>query len=321
MSQTWLIRAGVSPGDQEFALKNGCAVIGWGDTGDISGMSCDEAEAAVRAIREREGRNCSPQYSRQPWHFANSVKEGHWVVLPLKDERGKRNGYSAVGKVKGGYQYKEDQPNGRSHQRPLEWVDKEFPDGEIQHPLTNQMTISKIGDSGAIIPSLDNQGGAPSVNLKSVIQRDIQGRDQGREMERLIAEILKAMGYACELTQKSGDDGVDIFASADPLGLEEAVCVEVKGGGSQKGTPDIRGLLGAMQMREAQKGLYVSWGGFGGIANQQKLKEKFPFIRLWDAEDVVRLVGEHYHKLDEFKEKIPRELVDDYLALAAEAEE
>ena len=311
MSNVWIIRAGVSPGDQEFALKKGCAVIGWGDTGDMSKMNCGEVEAAVRAIREREGRSRSTQYLRQPWHFARTVQNEDWIVLPLNNERGKRSGYAAVGTVSDGYKYAKGQPNGRSHQRPVKWKHSAFPVKAMPLNLRDKIgvrgTVKKIGGdelSRQIARMLQGRNFASDErgrNLKQLIADAFPDHD----LEGLVAEIMNAMGYQTEELKKGADGGVDVFAFRyDWLGLEDAVCAQVKNSQGSKGAPDIQHLVGAMSepikrvdsKGPFHKGLFVSMSGF---AKREVLEKRFPHIRLWDGDDVLHLVGEHYDELDE----------------------
>ena len=160
MSNVWLIRANAhSPlEEQGFALRERCAVIGWGQLGDMSEYGdLDAVKVSVRAHNLYKADaidiDKSIYYNAwQPWCFANTknhddlVKKGDWVVLPLMDERGNPVGHSAVGKVKGGYQYVEDVPNGSQHQRPVQkW--EEIPNGDIplhKKEFGNRLTVSHV---------------------------------------------------------------------------------------------------------------------------------------------------------------------------------
>lgn len=46
---------------------------------------------------------------------------------------------------------------------------------------------------------------------------------EGAEFEHFVAHLLEAMGYRTQVTQASGDGGVDIIAHRDPLGVEPPI--------------------------------------------------------------------------------------------------
>ena len=153
-------------------------------------------------------------------------------------------------------------------------------------------------------------------DVKKFVTLNFCGPKQGHELEKLVAQILGAMGYECDDPEKGPDGGIDILASRN---LTEVVCVQVKSSTHQKGAPHIQSLAGTMGCHSS--GLFVAWGGFGGKKNEKRLRKQFQSIRLWNAEDVLRLVDEYYDKFDEeFKKRLPlkRELVVDYSALESE---
>jgi restriction system protein len=59
--------------------------------------------------------------------------------------------------------------------------------------------------------------------------QDRLARLDERQIPEIIAAILRAMGYKTRVSEAGPDRGVDIFASPDGLGLQEArIFVEVK---------------------------------------------------------------------------------------------
>ena len=323
MSAVWVIRADANSAleEQKFALRKNCAVIGWHEIGDISLYK--SRKAAMDAVREFRKGKLSP-YLAQPWHFANSVKEGHWVILPLKNEHGKRSYYSAVGRVNGrGYRFdNRAQLNGCKHQLSVQWKNRAFSDKDMPPDLLSNIrarargTVTNVGDNELgkqLACKIDERSSASDErgrNLKHLIADAFPDR----ALERLVAGILKAMDYDTGELKKGSDGGVDVFAfRRDWLGLEDAVCVQVKNSQGPKGAPDIQHLVGAMSepiKRKGikgpfHKGLFVSMSGF---AKRDELKRRFPHIRLWDGDDVLRLVGEHYRNLASSEKLSPPQL-------------
>ena len=294
MSTVWLIRAGRKGRDQDFAVENNCAVVGWGEVGDLSGKSIGAVKDVVREQRYGYNDWQVDGAAWQLWHFANTVQKRDWVILPLM---GKSKEYCAVGKIAGDYRYVKSASQGCNHRRRVSWKDKQFPDEAIPHPLTNQATVSRIKKSNLVARALegrkDNASG--DARVKQSIMREFKAHD----MEGLIVQIFLAMGYECASAPKGADGGIDINVTHPSDELVDPLCVQVKNTQGSKGSPDIQRLVGAMSEQRVHKGLYVSMGGFGGDKRKKALRERFPHIRLWNADDVLRLVREHYSNFED----------------------
>jgi restriction endonuclease Mrr len=81
------------------------------------------------------------------------------------------------------------------------------------------------------------------------------------QMQRLVAGLLRAMGYKTRVSPAGPDRGKDIIASPDGLGFESPrIVVEVKHRQGAMGSQEIRSFLGGRHKDD--KGIYVSTGGF-----------------------------------------------------------
>lgn len=117
------------------------------------------------------------------------------------------------------------------------------------------------------------------------------------DMERLVAGLLKAMGYYARITPKGPDGGRDVIASPDALGLESPrIVVEVKHRKESMGAPAIRSFIGGL--RAGYRGLYVSTGGFTKEARYEADRANVP-MRLLDLDGFVRHYVDVYDKTDE----------------------
>ena len=93
--------------------------------------------------------------------------------------------------------------------------------------------------------------------------------------ENLIVQLLLAMGYggtsedAGRALGKSGDDGVDGVIDQDPLGVDQ-IYVQAKryAEGNNIGPGAIRDFFGALSLKKAQKGIFVTTSSFGPSAIQ-----------------------------------------------------
>ncbi len=91
--------------------------------------------------------------------------------------------------------------------------------------------------------------------------------------ERLIVDLLIAMGYggsseeAGRALGQSGDDGVDGVIDQDPLGVDQ-VYVQGKryAEGNNVGAGAIRDFYGALSLKKAHKGIFVTTSAFSSQA-------------------------------------------------------
>lgn len=106
-------------------------------------------------------------------------------------------------------------------------------------------------------------------------------------MQELVAGLLRGMGYKTTVSPKGSDRGIDIKASPDGLGLEDPrIIVQVKHRSGQTGSKDIRSFTGLI--RQGNKGLYVSTGGFSKEARYEAERSNIP-ITLIDLDMLVKL--------------------------------
>lgn len=93
--------------------------------------------------------------------------------------------------------------------------------------------------------------------------------------ERLIVQLLIAMGYggnseeAGRAIGQSGDNGVDGVIDQDPLGVDQ-IYVQAKRYGEDNniGADAIRDFYGALSLKKAQKGIFVTTSAFSTAATE-----------------------------------------------------
>lgn len=114
--------------------------------------------------------------------------------------------------------------------------------------------------------------------------------------ERLIVELLLAMGYggtseeAGRALGQSGDDGVDGVIDQDPLGVDQ-IFVQAKryAEGNNIGAGAIRDFFGALSLKKAQKGIFVTTSAFSqpAIETARGLGSRIVLI---DGQQLTRLM-------------------------------
>ncbi|MBA6397677.1 restriction endonuclease [Colwellia sp. BRX10-4] len=93
--------------------------------------------------------------------------------------------------------------------------------------------------------------------------------------EDLLIELLLAMGYggtgegAAHALGKSGDNGIDGVIDQDPLGVDQ-IYIQAKryAEGNNIGAGDIRDFFGAINLKKAQKGIFITTSSFTPSAIQ-----------------------------------------------------
>ncbi|NWL15371.1 restriction endonuclease [Pseudoalteromonas sp. Scap03] len=138
-----------------------------------------------------------------------------------------------------------------------------------------------------------NESDTPSVDVESDITPDEALRvaykkindalaqdilDRTRKVtpaffEDLLIELLVAMGYggtgegAAHALGKTGDNGVDGVIDQDPLGVDQ-IYIQAKryAKGNNVGAGDIRDFFGALNLKKAQKGIFITTSEFTASA-------------------------------------------------------
>lgn len=86
--------------------------------------------------------------------------------------------------------------------------------------------------------------------------------------EKLVVELMLAMGYggwsekAGQATQYTNDGGVDGIINEDPLGLDTIYLQAKRYTENSVGRPDIQAFVGALEMKRARKGVFITTSRF-----------------------------------------------------------
>lgn len=226
-----------------------------------------------------------------------------------------------AGEVVGNYQYALDKVEDYPHTRAVKWIGS-VPRDDLSAPSRNTLgaiqTIFTIGEAWKEIAALlSGKKPAPPADFEEEeeeeseladIREDTVGRSHEfikdavqklswEEAQELVAGILRAMGYKTRVSGRGADRGKDVIASPDGLGLEEPrIRVEVKHRvGETMGAPEVRSFIGAM--RQGDRGLYISTGGFTKEAHYEAERATNP-ITLVDMDFLAELLVTNYEQLD-----------------------
>ena len=312
----WIVRAGERAAYVDEFLQDGVVAIGWAEAGPVEAAMPDEEvdrRMASAYPDEKEGwRRVAAAMIRR---FAREVHAGD----PIATYDPNRRVYP-LGTVAGELQW-------RVHEYPrvrkVKWtheVDRDLLSVSARNSLGAIATMFRLGTEVAaeMWDKARPIGERPSASVTVPPEtdddevtdelRDVEAKAQGlvedslarldwREMQELVAGILRAMGYLTRIAADGSDRGVDIFASPDGLGLREPrVFVEVKHRLKAKiDAPDIRSFLGGR--KPGDRCLFVSTGGFTKEARYEADRSAVPLTLLTLAE-LRDLLIEHYDKVD-----------------------
>lgn len=146
---------------------------------------------------------------------------------------------------------------------------------------------------------------AAEEQARAQIEQHLKGMNP-YEFQFLVADLLAAMGYYVSWVAPPGkDDGVDIIAFSDPLGMRPPrMKVQVKRYDKPVAVGDVSAFMGNLGAEEV--GLFVSTGNFTKDAEQKVRTDKQHRVTLIGMDALIKLWVQHYEKLgQEAKLRLP----------------
>lgn len=116
--------------------------------------------------------------------------------------------------------------------------------------------------------------------------------------EKLVVELLVKMGYggsfedAASVTQYSHDEGIDGVIKEDKLGLDTIYIQAKRWDKGSVGSKDIQAFVGAIEMKHASKGVFITTSSFTEAAKKcaKEVKSKIVLI---DGEQLCKYMIEY----------------------------
>jgi restriction system protein len=148
---------------------------------------------------------------------------------------------------------------------------------------------------------------------RDFIAKRIKTDLKGFPLEPFVADLFRAMGYNAHATRAVRDDGIDVIAHRDELGIEPPILkIQVKAHEGNVG-PDLVKAFYAM-VHDRDVGIFITAGGYTVAA--QNFAGAKGNLKLVDGVEFVSDVEKYYDGLDlKFRKQIPlrRMLVPDVL--------
>ncbi len=317
--RTWIVRAGKNATWIDDFRTNSVVAIGWRETGPILSTATD---TELETVFSRTFPSAKPG-SRRVWQaqvrrFLADVQPGDPVATYDPNER-----VYLLGTIVGQPEWR-DGPLPRV--RAVKWTHRALRDGltvETRNGLGSIATLFRANQeasdelwskgepidnaSGQVVPLVVPKGEEAPENSESILREEVQLKAEQfiedriaqldwKQMQELVAGILRAMGYHATVAADGADRGVDIFASPDGLGLQEPrIFVEVKHRNGAMGADELRAFLGGR--RAGDRCLYVSTGGFTKEARYEADRANVP-LTLVTLPKLRELLLQHYERLD-----------------------
>lgn len=310
----WMIRCGEGGYLFEEFKSKSMIGIGWNELGDLNVFEDKESireKYTVIYDNDSPGKIVSSVTQIKKFKFDFNINQSVITYNPI--ER-----IYLIGTIVGGYEYKENEISDSYHIRRVNW-EKEIKRDDLsiqsKNSLGSTLTIFEIPDfvkkelldfkeSG--IEKIESEIETEKEVLEQIKDdtliksrefiKDKINKLDWEQMQELMAGVLRSMGYKTKISMAGSDRGRDIIASPDGLGLQNPrIIAEVKHRKGQMGTPNIRSFIGGL--REGDKGIYLSTGGFSKEAKYEAERANIP-ITLIDLEYLVDLIIDNYDNFD-----------------------
>ena len=292
-------------------VSEGFVAIGWDLVGDLSGLA-ENREAfrdAVAKAYPSSKPGAIPVYAGTLFKFLHDMKRGDLVIYPSKPDR-----MINIGRIESDYIHDRSSDHKFPNKRRVQWL-KQLPRAHFSQAALNEIgsavTLFQVannadefvaalkGEASDAIAVDETTAEATLENTadtaKDFVIKRLKSALGPYHFEEFIAHLLERMGYHTRVTQKSGDGGIDIFASKDELGFEPPIIkVQCKQTLNSIGQPDVAQLYGHIEAREY--GLFVTLGEYTNQARQfERSKHN---LRLINGSELSELVFSHYENFD-----------------------
>lgn len=338
----WIVRAGKFGEREDWALANSLAGGGFREFPDLTPATTrDQVKDIVAQALPGATTMQQAAATGQCWAMRAGIVPGDLIVLPLKG-----TSKIALGECTSGYQYRDDPDVTLRHVIGVNWRRTDASRAAVKDDLLNTLNgaltvftatknnaeqrlraMMKTGiDPGSTnaptvpAPTRPGTDGADAVDdtvadptpaatpqaIRDRILVHLGENFRQHKLEHLVADVLRAQGWVCEVSPEGPDRGIDILAGRGPLGLDSpTLIVECKSEEGPIGSTVVRGLNGAMARQKADQGLLVAWGGLNKKGREELFANRLT-IAVWDAEKLLdQIVAVYDHLSADTRSRLP----------------
>lgn len=310
----WMVRAESDSSLFQPFISHGVVAIGWAEVGDLRAFSSrEEILAEVRRQYPDWKKGAHIATASMLHRFSREIQPHDAVITYDRVRR-----VYAVGTTQGDYQSAPDFNPEYPNVRRVDWTATEVSRDRLatttKNTLGSTLTLFRIPDPAEHDILSAAQGGGEARLPEELIEEeeelleDIEARSlefikdrvvhlDWEDMQKLVAGLLRAMGYKTRISAVGPDRGKDIVASPDGFGFESPrIVAEVKHRpNSSMGSQEIRSFVGGRHPDD--KGLYVSTGGFTQDARYEAERAKVP-VTLMGLDELVEALIDYYEHMD-----------------------
>jgi restriction system protein len=311
----WAVRAGRDNQADHLFVHRDQLAIGFAAAGDARLLKPTRA-AFRHAFGAQEAAGSIPIQAGQLFRFAHEMKVGDAVVYPRKIDRTLR-----WGEVTGDYVFDSVDGADFPHRRKVRWMGArsrdDFSPGAL-YELGSVLTLFEVktfadevrrkfetGEGAEEAAEEEINGVARDIaeTTRDFISKTIKTHFKGFGFEQLVAELFRAMGYRVALTRPVKDDGIDVVAYRDPLGVEPPVLkIQAKAQDANVSADVVKAFYASIHERDV--GVFITTGGFTAAA--QEFARGRGNLRLVEGVELVDLIQTHYDAFDQkMKQRIP----------------
>jgi restriction system protein len=324
----WCVRAGANGEADSIFLKKSQIAISFTEVDDDA-AKLPAARAAFKAAFARATPNARqasiPIAAGQLYRFVHEVSIGDNVIYPRKSDRTLR-----WGEIVEPYVFDIDGSSKFAHRRGVRWTRSYSRDAFSQGALYELGSVlalfevkdfadefhEKFGDRQELTVLAVDEAESSGVRdieeaTRDFICRKIKADLKGYALEPFVAELFRAMGYNARTTRAVHDDGVDVVAHRDELGIEPPILkIQVKAHEANIGADHIKAFYAMIHERDV--GIFITTGDY--TASASDFARSKANLKLMDGRGFVHLIQKYYDRLDlKFRQQIPlrRVLVPD----------
>jgi restriction system protein len=322
-TRTWAARAGSSGQADTIFLGSGQIAISSAEVeSDVSNLPASRGAFKEAFSRSNASRpESTPAQAGQLFRFVHEMSIGDRIIYPRRQDRTLR-----WGEIVGPYVFDPDDANEFSHRRAVRWIGKLSRDAFSQgalYELGSLLALFEVksfagefaqkfeGDScGADeAPVIAEEEAEAAVardigdTTRDFISRKIKTELKGIPFEPFVADLFRAMGYRARTTRAVKDDGIDIIAHRDELGIEPPILkVQVKVHEANIGADCVKAFYAMVHDRDV--GVFITTSGYSASAiDFARTKGN---LRLVNGIELVDLIQKYYDGLDiAFRRTIP----------------
>jgi restriction endonuclease Mrr len=137
----WMVRAGEAGVHAPIFVQHGAAFLGWGEAGDLTGLSLEAVSEKVADTWPEYNRRQRGQAANALFKFAMDMQPGDVVITPEPTSR-----TVLLGEVAGDYRYVAPVVAQYSHSRPVTWrarISRDELSYGAKNSLSTQITLSR----------------------------------------------------------------------------------------------------------------------------------------------------------------------------------